>query len=206
MTVDFDEASALAAAQDGDTEAFGRLVERYQDVAYRAAYLVVRDATAAEEVAQDGFVRAYRSLHRFRSGAPFRPWLLRIVSNLARNELRARGRRRGLLGRLLRGDAPPADPGPAPAAEARERAELLLAAIGELPHHDQEVLYLRYYLDLPEREIADAIGRRPGTVKSRLSRASTRLRVVIEQHYPDLGPSAAAGESAGSGATEADDA
>jgi RNA polymerase sigma-70 factor (ECF subfamily) len=206
VTVDFDEPSALAAAQDGDTEAFGRLVERYQDVAYRAAYLVVRDATAAEEVAQDGFVRAYRSLHRFRSGAPFRPWLLQIVSNLARNELRARGRRRGLLGRLLRGDAPPVDPGPAPAAEAREGVELLLAAIAELPHDDQEVLYLRYYLDLPEREIADAIGRRPGTVKSRLSRASTRLRVVIEQRYPVLGPSAAAGESAGSGATEADDA
>ena len=73
MTVDFDEASALAAAREGDTEAFGRIVERYQQVAYRAAYLVVRDQTAAEEVAQDGFVRAYRGLHRFRIGEPFRP-------------------------------------------------------------------------------------------------------------------------------------
>ncbi len=190
MTVDFDEARALAAAQDGDREAFGWLVERYQRVAYRAAYLVVRDETAAEEVAQDGFVRAFRSLHRFRAEEPFRPWLLQIVSNLARNELRARGRRRGLLGRLLRGDLPPTDPGPAPAHEAGERAEALLAAIAELSPEDQEVLHLRYYLELPEREIAAAIGQQPGTVKSRLSRAKERLRATIEDRYAGLRPDA----------------
>lgn len=188
MTVEFDEASALAAAQEGDTEAFGRIVERYQQVAYRAAYLVLRDETAAEEVAQDGLVRAYRNLHRFRRGEPFRPWLLRIVGNLARNELRARGRRRGLLGRLLGGEEPTPDPGPALTLERGERAEALLAAIGHLSPEDQAVLHLRYYLDLPEREIAEVIGQRPGTVKSRLSRAKERLRVVIEQRYPTLRP------------------
>jgi RNA polymerase sigma factor (sigma-70 family) len=188
VTVEFDEASALAAAREGDTEAFGRIVERYQQVAYRAAYLVVRDETAAEEVAQDGFVRAYRNLHRFQAGEPFRPWLLRIVGNLARNELRARGRRRGLLGRLLGGQEPTPEPGPALALERSERSEALLAAISELSRGDQEVLYLRYYLDLPEREIAEAIGQRPGTVKSRLSRAKRRLQSVIEQRYPFLRP------------------
>ena len=193
MTVEFDEVRALAAAQDGDREAFGWLVERYQRVAYRAAYLVVRDETAAEEVAQDGFVRAFRSLHRFRAEEPFRPWLLQIVSNLARNELRARGRRRGLLGRLLRGDAPPTDPGPAPAHEAGARAEALLTAIAELSAEDQEVLHLRYYLELPEREIAAAIGQRPGTVKSRLSRAKERLRATIDEHYAGLRPDSTGG-------------
>jgi RNA polymerase sigma factor (sigma-70 family) len=188
LTVEFDEASALAAAQEGDAEAFGRVVERYQQVVYRAAYLVVRDEAAAEEVAQDGLVRAYRNLHRFRVGEPFRPWLLRIVGNLARNELRARGRRRGLLGRLLGGEEPAPQPGPALAVERGERSQALLAAIGELSRHDQEVLHLRYYLDLSEREIAEVIGQRPGTVKSRLSRAKERLRSVIEQRYPALRP------------------
>ena len=163
-------------------------MERYQQVAYRAAYLVVRDQAAAEEVAQDGFVRAYRGLQRFRIGEPFRPWLLRIVSNLARNELRARGRRRGLLGRLLGDDAPPPDPSPAVAVEDAERSEQLLAAIGELSREDQEVLHLRYYLDLPEREIAATIDQRPGTVKSRLSRARERLRETIEDGYAGLRP------------------
>jgi len=95
-----------------------------------------------------------------------------------------------LLGRLLRGDLPPTDPGPAPAYEAGERAEALLAAIAELSAEDQEVLHLRYYLELPEREIAAAIGQQPGTVKSRLSRAKERLRATIEDRYAGLRPDA----------------
>lgn len=76
-----DEAAAVERALAGDREAFGALVERHQEVAFRAAYLIVRDAQAAEDVAQEAFVRAYRELPRFRVGEPFRPWLLRIVQN-----------------------------------------------------------------------------------------------------------------------------
>jgi RNA polymerase sigma-70 factor (ECF subfamily) len=112
-----------------------------------------------------------------------------IVTNLALNEARARSRRGGLWARLT---AQPIDVAPAPErqAETRERQESVIEAINELPMDDRVVLYLRYFLELPEAEIATAIGKRPGTVKSRLSRASTRLRAVIEQRHPDLQPSA----------------
>ena len=82
------------------------------------------------------------------------------------------------------------------AIEDAERSEQLLAAIGELSREDQEVLHLRYYLDLPEREIAATIGQRPGTVKSRLSRARERLRETIEDGYAGLRPERDASEEA----------
>lgn len=182
-----DDATAITAVRNGDAEAYAVVVERYQQVAFRTAYLVVRDADAAEDVAQEGFIRAYRQLARFRISEPFRPWLLRIVTNLALNEVRARGRRRGLFERF----APTRDlaiPGPARQVEQGEQQGELLEAIGRLSHDDQVVLYLRHFLDLPEREIATTIGKRPGTVKSRLSRARQRLRALVEASYPSLIP------------------
>lgn len=175
----------VRAARAGDLAAFGALVERYQGPAFRVAYLVTRDAGAAEDVCQEAFLRAHRALDRFRMGEPLRPWLLRIVSNLARNEVRGRGRRSGLLARL-RSEPAGTVAGPERSVEAAERSARVLAAIERLPLADREVLYLRHFLDLPEAEIAAAIGRRPGTVKSRLSRAHARLRTVIACRFPDL--------------------
>jgi RNA polymerase sigma-70 factor (ECF subfamily) len=194
-----EDVAAVRGARSGDREAFGVLVERYQEVAFRAAYLVVRDAGLAEDVAQEAFLRAYGNLGRFDVGQPFRPWLLRIVTNLALNEVRARGRRRSLWERVARGlgrlegdgSGGRWEPGPERSAEAGEQRELLSAALGELSEGDRLVLYLRYYLELPEVEIATVIGKRPGTVKSRLHRASGRLRAVIERRYPGLRPEAA---------------
>jgi RNA polymerase sigma-70 factor (ECF subfamily) len=179
------DGEAIAAARRGDRDAFCVLVERYQQVAFRAAYLVVRDASLAEDVAQEGFVRAYQKLAGFHEDEPFRPWVLRIVTNLALNEARSRSRRRGLLERVgrLRQELPPL---PEREAEQDEERALLWHAINELREEDRVVLYLRYFLELPEREIALAIGQAPGTVKSRLSRASARLRDVIERGYPGL--------------------
>ena len=179
------ESAEIAAAARGDAASFGALVERYQEPAFRAAYLLLRDAPAAEDIAQEAFVRAYRRLHSFRRDAPFRPWLLRIVQNLALNELRARKRRGGLAERV--GWASPST-AEAPDAQvaAADEASALLRAMDELPLDDRTVLHLRYFLDLPEREIAAAIGRPAGTVKSRLHRASQRLRQMIETKYPGL--------------------
>lgn len=180
-----DEAEAIAGARDGDTAAFGTLVERYQEVAFRAAYLVVRDAAAAEDVAQEGFIRAYRQIRSFRQGEPFRPWLLRIVTNLALNEVRARGRRDGLAARAGRLGERASAPPDAEVAAAGDSAAVL-RAVNELPPDDRMVIYLRYFLELPEREIAATIGKPAGTVKSRLHRAGQRLRRLIERSYPEL--------------------
>jgi RNA polymerase sigma-70 factor (ECF subfamily) len=187
------DAEAIAAARKGDGAAFCVLVERYQEVGFRAAYLVVRDAALAEDIAQEGFVRAYQSLGSFRDGEPFRPWVLRIVTNLALNEVRSRNRRRGLVERVgrFRTEQPAL---PEREAEQGEERAMLWQAINELREEDRVVLYLRYFLELPEREIALAIGHPAGTVKSRLSRASGRLRDVIERGYPGLRRAKAAAE------------
>ena len=181
-----EESAAIARAVAGDTEAFGEIVERYEDVAFRAAYLIVRDAGAAEDVVQEAFIRAYRQLRSFRQEDRFRPWLLRIVTNLALNEVRARRRRGGLTERIAqtlgREPAPPPDAQVA----AEDDATMLQRAIAELAPDDRVVLHLRYFLDLPEREIAAAIGKPAGTVKSRLHRAAKRLRGVVEARYPQL--------------------
>ena len=177
----------IARARAGDRAAFSDLVRRYQQPAFRAAYLIVRDAHGAEDVAQEAFVRAYEHLRSFRAGELFRPWLLRIVTNLARNEVRARGRRSGMLARFSR--RPESyEPAADRVVVLTEQNELLARAVSELGMDYRVVLYLRFFLELPEREIAIAIGRPPGTVKSRLSRATGRLRAVLEARYPDLRP------------------
>ena len=180
-----DERSAIEAAARGDADAFNVLVERYQQHAFRAAWLILRDTHAAEDAAQEAFVKAYRELARFRTDMPFRPWLVRIAQNVALNEVRARGRRGGVLQRVgilsSRAEPPPDD-----AVVAASESERVLQAIAELSVDDQRILHLRYFLELPEREIAAALDAPAGTVKSRLHRASRRLRDVIEHRYPDL--------------------
>ncbi len=153
----------------------------YQGIALRTAYLVSGNAADAEEAAQDAFVKAYRALWRFRAGAPFKPWLLRIVANEARNRRRSAGRRAALA--LRAAQEPPGEAAPSPEAAqvATERREELAAALGRLEERDREALACRYLLDLSEAETAAALGVRPGTVKSRLSRALERLRIELEE-------------------------
>src|SRR5262245_50641215 len=91
-----DERELVARAQRGDADAYEELVRAYQGIAFRTAYVLAGNAADAEEAAQDGFVKAYRALWRCRAGAPFKPWLLRIVANESRNRRRSAGRRTGL--------------------------------------------------------------------------------------------------------------
>lgn len=182
-----DERAVTLKAQQGDPEAFATLVERYEEVAFRVAYLIVRDETEAQDVAQDAFVRAYRSLDRFDAQQPFRPWLLRIVTNLAINNRRGMRRRDAVSERYEREarlQRPTASP--EAAVEATAEAERVWQAVGDLSEQDQTILYLRYFLDASEEETAAAIGRPVGTVKSRLHRVLRRLRAIVEERYPDL--------------------
>jgi RNA polymerase sigma-70 factor (ECF subfamily) len=167
-------------ARHGDTAAYEELVVRYQDVAFRTAWLIMQQTQEAEDVTQTAFVKAYGALHRFRSGAPFRPWLLTIVANEAKNRRRSLATE-GRLDLRLRESRPRADAAPSPEAAAlsHEQREMLLRAMGRLSEQDQRVLAYRYFLDLSEAEMADALGCARGTVKSRVSRALGRLREVM---------------------------
>jgi len=167
-------------ARQGNAGAFGQLVQRYQDVAFRVAYLIAGDAQDAEDIAQDAFIKAHAALARFRTEAPFRPWLLQIVANEARNRRRSAGRRAHLALRaaadqrnVASGDAAPS---PETAALADEQRRVLLDALDTLRDEDRQAIAYRYFLDLSEAEMADALGCARGTVKSRLSRALVRLR------------------------------
>ena len=149
----------------------------YQGIAFRTAYVIARNAADAEEAAQDGFVKAWRALGRFREGAPFRPWLLRIVANEASNRRRSAGRRTSLALRVA-ADEPSGGAAPSPEAAllTAEERSALVAAVDERPDEQRDVVALRYFLDLSEAEVAETLGIPPGTVKSRTSRALERLR------------------------------
>jgi RNA polymerase sigma factor (sigma-70 family) len=180
--LDTDDDRLVERARQGDVHAYGALVQRYQDLAYRTAHLVTGAAADAEDAAQEGFVKAYYALARFRAGAPFRPWLLAIVANEARNRRRS-ARRQGDLAVRVAEDRPSGDAAPSPevAALAGERRRTLLAAVNRLPPADREMLACRYFLELSEAEVAATLGCRRGTVKSRTSRALARLRAVLAE-------------------------
>ncbi|HVS84836.1 MAG TPA: RNA polymerase sigma factor [Gaiellaceae bacterium] len=146
-------------------DSFAELVRPHLEVSFRVAYVITRDAAEAEDAVQDALVKAWRALGRFREGEPFRPWLLAIVANEARNRRRSAGRRLGLA---LRAAAEPV-------AEQPDR-RALLDALSALPEEAASVLAYRFLLGLSEAETAAALGVAPGTVKSRTSRALERLR------------------------------
>jgi RNA polymerase sigma factor (sigma-70 family) len=175
-----DDTALVARARRGDDSAFGALVRAHQGIAFRIAYVITGASQDAEEVVQDAFVKAHRALGRFRPGSPFRPWLLQIVGNEARNRRRASSRRdqahlRAEVERLPAGESAE---GEALGAERRSR---LIQAVAALPEVERLVIVCRYFLDLSELETAAALAVPPGTVKSRLVRALARLRDLLAE-------------------------
>ncbi|MGQ0839951.1 RNA polymerase sigma factor [Actinokineospora sp.] len=159
----------------GDAGAYADLVRRHAGVAHRVA-VVLGAGSDAEDVVQESLVKAYRALGGFRDGAPFRPWLLRIVANETRN-LQRSTRRRGAT--ELAAVLPEPVEDPELSALARQRRADLVAAVRVLPEGYRLVVTCRYLLDLDERETATVLGWPRGTVKSRLSRALRRLRETL---------------------------
>jgi RNA polymerase sigma factor (sigma-70 family) len=177
-----EEQELVERARQGDNAAFQDLVERYQQLALRVAYVITHDQGEAEDSAQEAFVKAHRALGRFRAGSPFRPWLLTIVSNEARNR-RTSGTRRAAL--ALRAEQARPSGGAAPSPEAAalesEQRRLVLDAMNSLDEKDRSVLAFRYFMDMNEADMAAALGVAKGTVKSRLSRAQARLKQEIDR-------------------------
>ena len=173
------ESDLVARSRRGDAQAYEELVHAYQGIAFRIAYLMAGNAGDAEEAAQDGFVKAYRALWRFRPGAPFKPWLLQIVANEARNRRRSAGRREALALRARSDVSGDAAPSPEATLLGAERRSELLEAVNRLPEPGRLAISCRYLLDLSEAETAAALGCRRGTVKSRISRALEQLRAEL---------------------------
>lgn len=172
-----DDDGALAArARAGDVDAFARLVDRHRADALRLAYAIAGDD--ADDVTQEACIKAFRKLDTFRDDAPFRPWLLGIVANEARNARRSSGRR-GALALRVANRVEPAGASPEELTVAIEARASLVAAVGRLGDRDREIVALRYFLGLSEAETATALRCATGTVKSRLSRALDRLRADL---------------------------
>lgn len=163
------ERALLRAAQRGSSEAMESLFRRHWPAAHRAAYLVVHDPAAAEDIVQEAFLSALRSLDRFDRRRPFGPWLHRIVVNRSIDWARARALRREVGVDAVAEPAAPADAGAGPLSAN------VLAALRGLPADHRAVVVLRHLLEYTPGEIADLLDLPRGTVNSRLRRALDAL-------------------------------
>jgi RNA polymerase sigma-70 factor, ECF subfamily len=167
------DAELIEAARSGDDDALDALYRRYWPLAWQWAYALTGKRERADDLAQEAFVGAIASLHRFDVERPLRPWLKRILLNRAIDELR----------RLRRGEVPTDwfDDRLRPDAEdARRESDELVAAVRALPPARRTVIVLHYWLDLPVDEIAALLSLPYGTVASRLSRGLAELRCCLE--------------------------
>ncbi|HET9907248.1 MAG TPA: RNA polymerase sigma factor [Anaerolineales bacterium] len=177
-----DESTLIRHAANGDASAWEPLVLAHQEAVFRLAYLLLGDPDDAEDTAQETFLRAWNYLKRFDQTRPLRPWLLSIAANLARNRRRSAGRYLAALTRAFRNE-----PLPASVEEKSTKtmeANDLWKAVQNLSLPDQQIVYLRYFLDLSVSETAEVLQIAEGTVKSRLSRALEKLRAIIKQDFP----------------------
>jgi RNA polymerase sigma factor (sigma-70 family) len=180
--------------RQGDKEAFGYLIERYQVLASRIALRMVTAQDAAQDLVQEAMLQAYLSLNDLRNEESFRSWLYGIVLNVSKSYLRDQ-KRRSRFSEALNDDQPEglwnassASRDPQQIAMERELHNLVLSAIGELPPASRETARLYYYESLTVDEIAAITGASPGAIKIRLHRARNYLREKLGQTYPEIKP------------------
>jgi RNA polymerase sigma-70 factor, ECF subfamily len=173
-----DDASLVRHARRGSADAVEALVRRHWDSAHRAAFLIVHDAAAAEDIAQEAMLAAVRSIDAFDRRRPFRPWLHRIVVNRSLDWLRARSRRPEVSVELAvpRGAASAGAPDERPAAISDE----LMCALGALEPEERALIVMRHLLGYRSPELARALGMPAATVRTRLARALARVRAQLE--------------------------
>jgi RNA polymerase sigma-70 factor (ECF subfamily) len=177
------EAQQIRLARQGDQAAWEALMRAHQEPVFRLAYLLLGDPDEAEDIAQETFLRVYKALGHFDTDRPLLPWLLRIASNLAHNRHRSIGRYLAALTRFAQREPEKISP---TTIQPDDDSQLLWQAVKKMTMPFQEVIYLRYFLDMPESEMAETLDIPAGTVKSRLHRALSKLRGIIERDYPEL--------------------
>lgn len=182
MLLDSDEGLAERVRQ-GDQAAFTQLVLRHQQSVYSLCYRMAGDATEAEDLAQEAFLRLYRSMGSFKPGGRLRPWLHRITANVCLDALRRRKAPTLPLEELIEGESHPRvssrDELPEDALLGREARGRVQEALLQLPCDYRVALVLRYLEELTYREVADALGAPVSTVETRLFRARKMLGQVL---------------------------
>jgi RNA polymerase sigma-70 factor (ECF subfamily) len=169
---DPDEKKLLAKAKNGDAEAFGKLVQRYQRRVYTVIYRFVRNHTDADDLAQDAFIRAFKAIDRFDLRYPFSPWMYKIAINLTLNHLKKRKLKMVDIDLERR----PSHGNPESVMHQDQTRRKVHQAIAKLPPKLRQVLVLRVYEDWPYAQIAEVLEIPIGTVMSRLSRARKALK------------------------------
>jgi len=164
----------IRGAQQGDRQAFARLIERYWDGLYRWLYHLAHDSHTAEDLAQEAFLKALNGLHTFRPGTNFRAWLFRIAHNTFANHRRSSRPRQPYPE-----DLPAGDEGPAERALSREALQLLGRAVGRLPEDFRSALLLRAEEGLSFRDIGRVLGITEETARWRVFKARQKLMTVL---------------------------
>ena len=198
------DAELVRRFNTGDEAAFVEIVRRHRGKMFSVALSLLRNYTDAEEIAQDTFIRAYRSLAGFRGESSLATWLHRIALNLSRNRYSYFLRRhrqstlsldsamsddsQATFSDFIASDAP----NPAQQATAGEFSELVIACMEKLAAHHREILTMRNEMSQSYSDIAEALGISIGTVKSRITRARENLRMHLAETYGETEPEAAA--------------
>ena len=186
----------IVRAQNGDSKAFRKLVERHQRRTYAIAVGLVRDPNDAHEIVQEAFLRVYRGLHSFQGGSSFFTWLYRIVTNLAIDLIRKPGRKDA---ELVDGQAVDEDTDfplvsridgadPINVIRRREIAARIRAALDALPPYHRGVILMREVEGMSYEEMAQAMGVSKGTIMSRLFHARQKLQRALADCYAEEGP------------------
>jgi RNA polymerase sigma factor (sigma-70 family) len=177
-----EEEELIRQAQQGDAHAFRLLVERYAEVVWRTARVLVADRAADEDVLQEAWLDAWRGLTTFQIGRPFAPWLLAVVANRCR--MSARRRTIPSISLTTDADTLAGEDTALDALLRREGEAELTAALATLPADQRRVVELRYFAELDLAEIASVLGIPLGTVKSRLHRALLGVRLRLSSDDP----------------------
>jgi RNA polymerase sigma-70 factor (ECF subfamily) len=180
-----DESKLIAQAQEGDLTAYNTLVLHYQDIVYNVALRIMKDPASADDAAQEAFISAYKAIKSFRGGS-FKSWLLRIVTNTCYDELRRRKRRpQSSLDEITEenpsvGFMADDDVGPEDHREQVELVDAVKRCMDELPDEQRIAAVLCDVEGRDYQEIAEIMSVSLGTVKSRISRARSKLRDCLQ--------------------------
>jgi RNA polymerase sigma-70 factor, ECF subfamily len=184
---DMPDTKLVERAKAGDTAAFSELVRRHQHVVYNLAYRYMRDASAAEDMSQEAFLKAFRMLKGFRGDCAFSTWMYRVTSSVCLSELSRRKRRAEVALDSDNNTETAVHPG-----QSHDIPEIVRRCVGELPDRYAQIITMYYLKEISYEEIAQVMDVPLGTLKTWMHRARKQLRVIVErevsQHEQDVLP------------------